>query len=172
MGRLLGTLNLRYEHLFRMVSVVAQDHILSREALVRLLIEKVSRGGGLLLNLGPTADGRIPVIQQDRIIALGEWLQVHGEAIYGTRKGGLSNLPWGLSTSKGNTIYLHVFDWPTDHTLKVPGLKSEVNKAYLLHDPKRKPLDIAKNSDGSLSITLLGHFPFRYASVIALEMPE
>jgi alpha-L-fucosidase len=54
-------------------------------ALVRLLVETVARGGNLLLNVGPTADGRLPVIMQQRLADLGDWLRVNGEAVYGTR---------------------------------------------------------------------------------------
>jgi alpha-L-fucosidase len=53
--------------------------------LLLTLIDTVSRGGNLLLNVGPTADGRIPVVMQDRLAFLGEWLKYNGEAIYGTR---------------------------------------------------------------------------------------
>ena len=53
--------------------------------LLLTLIDTVSRGGNLLLNVGPTADGRIPVVMQDRLAFLGEWLKHNGEAIYGTR---------------------------------------------------------------------------------------
>ena len=49
------------------------------------LIDTVSRGGNLLLNVGPTSDGRIPVVMEDRLAFLGEWLKYNGEAIYGTR---------------------------------------------------------------------------------------
>jgi len=52
--------------------------------LILILVDMVSRGGNLLLDVGPTADGRIPVIMQDRLINMGDWLQVNGEAIYGT----------------------------------------------------------------------------------------
>ena len=57
----------------------------SRSQLLLTLIDTVSRGGNLLLNVGPTADGRIPVIMQDRLAYLGAWLKYNGEAIYGTR---------------------------------------------------------------------------------------
>jgi alpha-L-fucosidase len=53
--------------------------------LLLTLLDTVSRGGNLLLNIGPTADGRIPVEMQDRLAYLGRWLAVNGEAIYGTR---------------------------------------------------------------------------------------
>jgi alpha-L-fucosidase len=53
--------------------------------LLLTLIDTVSRGGNLLLNVGPTADGRIPVVMQDRLAYLGQWLKHNGEAVYGTR---------------------------------------------------------------------------------------
>lgn len=61
-----------------------QHYRTSRE-LVLMLVDLVSRGGNLLLDIGPTGDGRIPVIMQDRLIRMGEWLKNNGEAIYGTR---------------------------------------------------------------------------------------
>jgi alpha-L-fucosidase len=53
--------------------------------LVLMLVDIVSRGGNLLLDIGPTADGRIPVIMQQRLTDMGNWLQTNGDAIYGTR---------------------------------------------------------------------------------------
>ena len=50
------------------------------------LVDIVSRWGNFLLNVGPTADGRIPVIMEDRLARLGQWLEVNGEAIYGSRR--------------------------------------------------------------------------------------
>lgn len=58
----------------------------SEKLLVFMLVDFVSRGGNFLLNIGPTADGRIPVIMEDRLNRLGEWLEVNGEAIYGSRR--------------------------------------------------------------------------------------
>jgi len=56
------------------------------EELIHELIDIVSRGGNLLLNVGPAADGRIPVIMQQRLMDIGSWLEVNGEAIYASRK--------------------------------------------------------------------------------------
>lgn len=65
------------------------DDYNSSEEIIHELVDIVSRGGNLLLNVGPTADGRIPVIMQQRLVDMGEWLEVNGEAIYGTRKRGI-----------------------------------------------------------------------------------
>ncbi|MBN2092394.1 alpha-L-fucosidase [candidate division KSB1 bacterium] len=62
------------------------DNYSTSEQLVHILIDKVARGGNLLLNIGPTADGRIPAIMQQRLKDMGDWLKVNGEAIYGSRK--------------------------------------------------------------------------------------
>ena len=59
---------------------------LPSKQLIDILIDKVACGGNLLLNVGPTADGRIPVIMQQRLADMGKWLKINGDAIYGTRK--------------------------------------------------------------------------------------
>lgn len=62
------------------------EDYLSEEALINLLVDLVSKGSNLLLNIGPTDDGRIPVIMEERLRQLGKWMQVNGEGIYGSRK--------------------------------------------------------------------------------------
>jgi len=59
------------------------DYKTGRE-LILMLVDIVSRGGNLLLDIGPTADGRIPVIMQQRLAQIGAWLKINGEAIYAT----------------------------------------------------------------------------------------
>ncbi len=58
----------------------------SSQELILMLVDIVSNGGNLLLNVGPTADGRIPIFMQERLLDIGRWLEINGEAIYGTTK--------------------------------------------------------------------------------------
>ncbi len=90
----------------------------SSKELVHILINKVARGGNLLLNIGPTADGRIPVIMQQRLYDIGRWLEVNGEAIYGTRKWDkapkVTPLTTVYYTRKGKDLYAICTKYPTE----------------------------------------------------------
>lgn len=106
------------------------DYSSSKE-LVDILIDKVARGGNLLLNIGPTADGRIPVIMQQRLSDLGNWLKINGDAIYGTRKWEAApdskHLPNSYFTQKGNDLFLIVNKWSNNAiTLHLPNKPGEI----------------------------------------------
>ena len=103
-------------------------------AVVRLLCDIVSKGGNLLLNIGPDAQGRVPAEAQRALRGVGAWMRVNGEAIYGTQASPFARLPWGRATRKGRTLYLLVFDWPLDGLLRVP-VQGELKSIALLGAP-------------------------------------
>lgn len=114
----------------------------SAETLIRMLVDIASKGGNLLLNVGPTAEGIIPDSSVVRLEQIGNWMKLNGESVYGTSASPFFKLPWGRCTQRqenGNTIlYLHVFSWPKDQVLRIPGLKAKIKDVYLLTNPKQK----------------------------------
>ena len=134
--------------------------------LIRKLIDISSKGGNFLLNVGPNAQGEIPAPSVERLREFGAWLHANQESIYGTTASLFRRLPWGRSTTKGNALYLHVFDWPADGRLVVPGLRTPVRRASLLVSKQA----LATNVEGAdLVVTLPEKAPDAVASVIKLE---
>jgi len=149
------------------------DHWKSTEDLIRKLADIASKGGNFLLNVGPTAEGLFPQLSIDRLRAMGQWMKVNGEAIYGTEASPFKALPWGRCTQKrvkGDTrLYLHVFDWPSDGRLLVPGIYNKARKAYLLSDPEKRKLDVQRQED-ALVIHVPDDAPDPINSVVVLEV--
>ena len=141
------------------------------EVLLFKLVDIVSKGGNYLLNVGPTAEGIIPQPSGERLLALGRWLKVNGEAIYGTGptpfRQHLNQTKWRCTTKPGK-LYLHLFEWP-EGTFEVPGLNNPVKRAYLLADPEHKPLAVVQ-TEGKVGITLPPAAPDPICSVVVLEI--
>ena len=144
---------------------------MTSDALVDLLIEKVAGGGNLLLDVGPTADGRIPVIQQQRLIDMGKWLDINGEAIYETRKweGSKNNDQENIFfTKKGKDLYVLCTTFP-EKPIVVNGIGKAGNVKMLGADETVK----SKKSGNRLTITIPGISPVKnpsnYAWVFKLE---
>jgi alpha-L-fucosidase len=92
---------------------------------IRMLVSCVTGDGNLLLNVGPLPSGKIDPKQVDVLKQLGQWLGKYGESIYGTRGGPLPPGPWGGTTQKADTVYLHVVKWEND-LLKLPAIGKRI----------------------------------------------
>ncbi len=139
----------------------------SAEDLIRKLVDIAGKGGNFLLNVGPTAEGLFPQPCVERLQAVGRWMKVNGESIYGTSASLFEGLEWGRSTTKKKKIFLHVFSWPEDGKLSLPGLVSKVKSARFLAKPSIK-LDV-NYKPGSAVISLPKEALDPMASVIVLE---
>jgi len=145
----------------------------STKTLVQNLVDCASKGGNYLLNIGPTAEGLFPEASVQRLAEIGKWMHVNAESIYGTKASPFKRLPWGRCTQKSDgsftTLYLHVFDWPEDGRLVVPGLKNDVAKAWLLADPDRKELAVTSTSDAKV-VSVPSGAPDQIDSVVVLRV--
>ena len=146
----------------------------SSKDLIRKLIDIASKGGNFLLNVGPTAEGTIPEPSVERLAAMGKWLKVNGEAIYGTSANPLEKSPsWGRCTKRSLSgtkmrLYLHVFDWPKEDELVVPELRGSVTRAYPLANPY-VTLPV-QQLDDSTRITVSGVRQDPVATVVVLDI--
>jgi alpha-L-fucosidase len=145
----------------------------STQTLIRNLIDCASKGGNYLLNVGPSGEGLIPAASVQRLAEIGQWMQVNSEAVYDTQASPFKRLAWGRCTTKvtpeGAMLYLHVFDWPRDGKLVVPGLKNKAQAAYLLADSKHQALR-TKSSDNGLTITVPTAAPDANSSTLVLKV--
>ena len=143
----------------------------STKVLLQQLIDIASKGGNYLLNVGPTGEGLIPQASVERLEEIGKWMDANGESIYGTQASPFAKLVWGRCTTKkredGTTLYLHVFNWPEDGKLLVPGLESEVKSARLLVGGTE--LKFEKNANGVV-VDLPAEASDANASVIKMEI--
>lgn len=124
----------------------------SSTTLIRSMVEAAGRNTNFLLNVGPRPDGTFPDSALDRLSAIGAWMRVNGASVYGTRGGPLSPRPWGVTTQKGDTVYVHLLHG-VDATIALPVLSRGVVKATLL--------------DGGASVALATS-----ASVITITLPR
>jgi alpha-L-fucosidase len=157
----------------------------SPEDITFKLVDIASKGGNYLLNVGPTSEGIIPQASQDNLRAVGRWLKVNGEAVYGagpTPFGDELGAPdsskldkagkpvfvqaanWRCTTKPGK-LYITIFKWPGE-SFELSKVQGKVSKAYLLDG--RKSLKVSQSGE-TVKVTLPAAAPSAIASVLVLE---
>ena len=106
---------------------VADQNYKSTENLIRYLVSISGKGANLLLNIGPQPNGELPATALARLKEMGEWLRANGETVYDTTAGDIPAQEWGVTTRKGNRLFIHIFDLKAKE-LQLP-LSCKVTKA-------------------------------------------
>ncbi len=89
---------------------ITDQNYKSTKTLIHLLVKAAGRGANLLMNIGPQPNGELPATALLRLKEMGEWLNTYGETVYGTRAGLVAPHNWGVTTTKGNKLYVHILD--------------------------------------------------------------
>jgi len=135
--------------------------------LIHNLVRCASGGGNFLLNVGPKADGTLPQPSVRLLKEIGRWMRVNGESIYGSERCPFGGGAVGMTTAKGNLVYLHVLRWPGEEVC-IAGVKNNVRSAHLLATgEKAEPV---KRGDRLFIRGLPKKAPDPYDSVIVLKL--
>jgi hypothetical protein len=134
--------------------------------LVRIVVDVASRGGNLLLNIGPTPQGIFPPEAVERLQYIGRWLNRAPEAVYGTTYTPLQGLSWGRATRKDNKVYFHVFEWPFDGKLEMDAFPGKARNVALLGGESLPFRQVGRQ----LEITLPGKAADPDVSVVVVDI--
>lgn len=143
--------------------ITDQDYKSTR-TLIHYLVKAAGMNANLLLNIGPQPDGALPAASLERLKEMGEWLGVYGETIYGTRGGSVTPRNWGVTTEKGNKMYVHILDLP-DKGLFLPITAKKVKKAVCFRD--RSAVEFRQDREGV--VLTLPQVPAEMDYVVELE---
>jgi len=151
------------------------DHAWKKpETLITTLVDLVSKGVNYLLNIGPDADGVVPAPSAKALRAVGAWLKVNGEAVYGTAPSPFRyEFDWGRITTKGRTLYFHFFQKPPRY-FRLHGLKTAVQSIGPLADRKKhfafRELSEPATGTPILAIDFTGFKSTKPVTVVAVQL--
>ncbi len=125
---------------------ISDQNYKSTETLIHYLVNTAGKNGNLLLNVGPQPNGELPAVAVERMREMGKWMATYGETIYGTRGGDVAPHDWGVSTRKGNRLFIHILNLQ-ENGLYIP-LKAKVVKAVQFDNGKA--IQFKQDKDGVL----------------------
>ena len=135
-----------------------------------MLVETASKGGNLLLNVGPTGEGLVPPESVERLNGIGDWMRVHADAIRGTEASPFANAGF-RATRKGKMLYSFIPDWPASRELLLPGVRALPAAAWMMGDASRLRLT-AKLADAGVTVSLPERATDPVCGVLACEFAE
>ena len=124
---------------------ITDQNYKSTKTLIHYLVKAAGKDANLLMNIGPQPDGELPEVAVQRLKEVGEWMSKYGETIYGTRGGLVAPHDWGVTTQKGNKLYVHILNLQ-DKALFLPIVDKKVKKAVVFAD--KTPVRFTKNKEG------------------------
>lgn len=124
---------------------IVDQNYKSTKTLIHYLVRAAGRDANLLMNIGPQPNGELPATALERLREIGQWMKTYGETIYGTRGGDVAPRDWGVTTRKGDKLYVHVLNLP-DQGLFLPLTDAKVKSAVCFKD--KRPVSFKQNKEG------------------------
>lgn len=126
---------------------ITDQNYKSTKTLIHYLVKAAGMNANLLMNIGPQPDGSLPDLSIDRMKEIGDWMRVYGETIYGTRGGLVTPRDWGVTTQKGNKLYVHILNL-SDNVLFLPVKGVKVKTANVFKN--KSSIKIKQDKQGVL----------------------
>ncbi len=170
-GRFFGDRNVYWESCMTLGQQWAwkpHDKLKSLKECIDLLVTNAGCDGNWVLNVGPMPSGEIEPRQVERLREIGQWMKQYGQSIYGTRGGPFRPAKWGVSTCKGDTIFVHVLRWPGEGPISLPALAKKIVASRLLGGGN---VDMKQN-DAGITIAVPSASRQVLDTVIALKLDE
>jgi alpha-L-fucosidase len=145
---------------------IRDDKHKSLKDLIQYLVKAAGYDANFLLNVGPMPNGKIQDEHKERLLQMGDWLKTYGETIYGTRGGPITPRDWGVTTAKGNKVYVHVLKWQ-DESLVLPSWGRKIKSARLYAD--KTPVKFVQNEFG-ITLRIPGSKQDHIDTVVELEL--